>query len=147
MQWVLLAFVVAFFGVIEFRLLRDRLRLAPVRSAVRNEAVVYRTPISAQWSRGWWGRGNAKGMRLVVRQNSFELSYPFPGGSLLTTEWYCMGKDARMKVGQRIFCRLTSNVTASSCQSRPLIARTRNRKSFFPLLRLCEMTSAPRGTR
>jgi hypothetical protein len=103
MQWVLLALVVAVFGVIEFRLLRDRLRLAPVRSAVRNEAVVYRTPISAQWSRGWWGRGNAKGMRLVVRQNSFELSYPFPGGSLLTTEWYCRGKDARMKVGQRNF--------------------------------------------
>jgi len=103
MQWVLLAFVVAVFGVIEFRLLRDRLRLAPVRSAVRNEAVVYRTPISAQWSRGWWGRGNAKGMRLVVRQNSFELSYPFPGGSLLTTEWYCRGKDARMKAGQRNF--------------------------------------------
>ncbi len=114
MQWVLLAFVVAVFGVIEFRLLRDRLRLAPVRSAVRNEAVVYRTPISAQWSRGWWGRGNAKGMRLVVRQNSFELSYP---------------------------------LTASSCQSRPLIARTWNRKFSFPLLRLCEMTSAPAGTR
>ncbi len=88
MQWVLLALVVAFLGVIEFRLLRDGTRLAPVRSAARKEAVVYRTPISAQWSRGWWGRGNAKGMRQLVRENSFELSYPFPGGSLLTTEWY-----------------------------------------------------------
>jgi hypothetical protein len=103
MQWVLLALVVAGLGVIEFRLLRDRRRLAPVRSAVRKEAVVYRAPISAQWSRGWWGRGNAKGMRLVVRENSFELSYPFPGGSMLTTEWYCRGKDARMKVGQGNF--------------------------------------------
>ena len=103
MQWVLLALVVAFFGVIEFRLLRDRTRMAPVRSAVRKEAVVFRTPISAQWSRGWWGRGHAKEMRLLVRENSFELSYPFPGGSLLTTEWYCRGKDARMKVGQGNF--------------------------------------------
>jgi hypothetical protein len=103
MQWVLLALVVAFFGVIEFRLIRDRVRLAPIRSAVRKEAVVYRTPISAQWSRGWRGRGNAKGMRLLVREKSFELSYPFPGGSLLTTEWYCRGKDARMKVGQGNF--------------------------------------------
>ena len=103
MQWVLLALVVAGLGAIEFRLLRDRRRLAPVRSAVRKEAVVYRTPISAQWSRGWWGRGNAKGMRLLVRENSFELSYPFPGGSMLTTEWYCRGKDARMKVGQGNF--------------------------------------------
>jgi len=103
MQWVLLALVVAFFGVIEFRLLRDRVRLAPVRSAVRNETVVYRTPISAQWDRGWRGRGNAKGMRLVVRLSSFELSYPFPGGTLLSTEWYCWGKDARMKMGQGNF--------------------------------------------
>jgi len=103
MQGVLLALVVAFFGVIEFRLIRDRVRLAPIRSAVRKEAVVNRTPISAQWSRGWWGRGNAKGMRLLVREKSFELSYPFPGGSLLTTEWYCRGKDARMKVGQGNF--------------------------------------------
>ena len=103
MQGVLLALVVAFFGVIEFRLIRDRVRLAPIRSAVRKEAVVYRTPISAQWSRGWGGRGNAKGMRLLVREKSFELSYPFPGGSLLTTEWYCRGKDARMKVGQGNF--------------------------------------------
>ncbi len=99
MQWVLLALVVAFFGVIEFRLLRDFARLAPVRSGVKKEGVVYRTPISAQWSRGWWGRGNAKGTRLVVREKSFELSYPFPGGSFLTTEWYCWGKDARMKTG------------------------------------------------
>ena len=103
MQGVLLALVVAFFGVIEFRLIRDRVRVAPIRSAVRKEAVVNRTPISAQWSRGWWGRGNAKGMRLLVREKSFELSYPFPGGSLLTTEWYCRGKDARMKVGQGNF--------------------------------------------
>jgi hypothetical protein len=102
-QWVLLALVVAVFAVIEFRLLRDRLRLAPVRSAVKREAVVYSTPISAQWGRGWWGRGNAKGMRLVVRQNSFELSYPFPGGSLLTTEWYCWGKDAHMETGRGNF--------------------------------------------
>lgn len=99
MQWVLLALVVAFFGVIEFRLLRDFVRLASVRSRVKKEAVVYRTPISAQWSRGWWGRGNAKGMRLVVREKSFELSYPFPGGSFLTTEWYCWGNDARMRMG------------------------------------------------
>ena len=99
MGWVLLALVIAFFGVIEFGLIRDRVRLGPVRSAVRKEAVVYRTPISAQWGRGWAGRGNAQGIRLVVRENSFELSYPFPGGSLLTTEWYCWGKDARMKMG------------------------------------------------
>jgi len=99
MQWVLLGLVVAFFSVIEFRLLRDFALMARVRSGVKKEAVVYRAPISAQWSRGWWGRGNAKGMRLVVREKSFELSYPFPGGSLLTTEWYCWGKDARMKMG------------------------------------------------
>jgi hypothetical protein len=37
MQWVLLPFVMAFFGVIEFWLIRDRIRLAPVRSAVRKE--------------------------------------------------------------------------------------------------------------
>src|SRR5207245_11632672 len=90
-------------GLIEFRLLRDRARLAPVRSVVRKEAVVFRTPISVQWGRGWWGRGNAKGMRLLVRENSFELSYPFPGGSLLTTEWFCRGRYARMKVGRGNF--------------------------------------------
>jgi hypothetical protein len=103
MQWVLLGVVLLGFGMIEFRLLRDRARLAPIRQAVTKEAVVYRTPISAQWGRGWWGRGNAKGMQLVAREHSFELSYPFPGGSLLTTEWYCRGKDARMKVGQGHF--------------------------------------------
>ena len=103
MGWVLLGLVIAFFGVIEFGLIRDRMRLAPIRSAVRKESVVYRTPISAQWGRGWAGRANAKGMRLVVRENSFELSYAFPGGSLLTTEWYCWGKDAGMKMGQGNF--------------------------------------------
>jgi hypothetical protein len=103
MQWVLLGVVVVGIGVIEFRLLRDRARVAPIRQAVRKEAVVYRAPISAQWGRGWWGRGNAKGMQLVAREHSFELSYPFPGGSLLTTEWYCRGKDARMTVGQGHF--------------------------------------------
>jgi hypothetical protein len=78
----------------------SRLRASGPRSiGCKKEAVVYRTPISAQWSRGWWGRGNAKGMRLVVREKSFELSYPFPGGSFLTTEWYCWSKDARMKMG------------------------------------------------
>lgn len=103
MQWVLLGLVAAGFGVIEFRLLRDRARLARVREAVKKEAVVYRAGISPQWSRGWWGHGNAQGMQLVVREHSFELSYPFPGGSLLTTEWYCMGKDARMKMGEGRF--------------------------------------------
>ena len=51
-QWILLAAVLAGFGVIEIRILRDRGRLAPVREAVKKEAVVYRTPISAQWGRG-----------------------------------------------------------------------------------------------
>lgn len=95
--------VLAGFCVIEFRLLPDRARLAPVRRSVKREAIVYRTPISAQWDRGLWGRGNAKGMHLVVRQHAFELSYPFPGGSLLTTEWYCRGSDAQMKMGQGRF--------------------------------------------
>ena len=70
---------------------------------MKKETVVYRTPISVQWGRGLWGRGNAKGMNLVVRESSFELSYPFPGGSLLTTEWYCFGKDAQMKMGVGLF--------------------------------------------
>lgn len=103
MQWVLLALVAAGMVVIEFRLYLDRTRLAQVREAVKKEAVVYRAPIGAQWGRGWWGRGNAKGMQLVVREHSFELSYPFPGGSFLTTEWYCRGHDARMKVDQGRF--------------------------------------------
>jgi hypothetical protein len=103
MGWVLLGLVGAGFCVIEFRLLRDWARLAPVRKAVKKEAVVYRTAISPQWSRGWWGRGNAQGMQLVVREHSFELSYPFPGGSFLTTEWYCWGRDARMTMGEGRF--------------------------------------------
>jgi hypothetical protein len=37
-------------------------------------------------------------MQLVVRDHSFELSYPFPGGSFLTTEWYCWARDGRMKM-------------------------------------------------
>lgn len=82
--------------MIEFRILRDRARLAPMRGAVKKEAVVYRTPISVQWGRGWWGRGNAKGMHLVVREYSFELSYPFPGGRFLSEEWFCMAREARM---------------------------------------------------
>ncbi len=48
-QWILLAAVLAGFGVIEIRILRDRGRLAPVREAVKKEAVVY---LSAQWGRG-----------------------------------------------------------------------------------------------
>jgi hypothetical protein len=103
MQWVLLGLVVAGFFVIELQLYRDRKRLAPIRAAVMKEAVVYTSPISAQWGRGWWARGNAKGMRLVVRERSFELSFPFPGGSFLATEWYCRGKDARMKMGRGNF--------------------------------------------
>lgn len=99
MQWVLLAAVVAGFAAIAFRLGRDWVRLAPVRHVVKGERIVYRTPVSAQWGRGWWGRGNAKGMQLVVHERSFELSYPFPGGGLLSTEWYCRGNDARMKLG------------------------------------------------
>ena len=91
------------FCVIELRLIRDRLRLAPVREAVRKEPIVYRAPISAQWGRGWWGRGNAKGMHLVVREHSFELSYPFPGGSLLTTEWFCRAAEATMMMGHGRF--------------------------------------------
>lgn len=103
MQWVLLVLVVAGFFVIELKLYRDRKRLAPIRAAVKQEAVVYSSPISAQWGRGWWGRANARGMRLVVRERSLELSFPLPGGSLLATEWYCRGKDARMKMGRGNF--------------------------------------------
>jgi hypothetical protein len=103
MQWVLLVLVVAGFFVIELKLYRDRKRLAPIRVAVKQEAVVFSSPISAQWGRGWWGRGNARGMRLVVRERSLELSFPFPGGSLLATEWYCRGNDARMKMGRGNF--------------------------------------------
>jgi len=103
MQWVLLGVVAAAFCAVEFRLLRDRFRVAEVRQAVKSEAVTYRAPISAQWGRGWWGRGNAKGMQLIVREHSFEISYPFPGGSLLSTEWYCRGPEARMKVGEGRF--------------------------------------------
>jgi hypothetical protein len=103
MGWVALGVMVAFFGVIEFRLLRDHARLAPIRKAVRQEAVAYRAAIFPQWGRGWWGRGNAQGMQLVVREHSFELSYPFQGGRFLTTEWYCWGRDARMKMGEGRF--------------------------------------------
>jgi hypothetical protein len=67
---------------------------------VKKEAVIFRTAILPQWGGGWWGRGNARGMQLVVREHSFELSYPFPGGSFLTTEWYCWARDARMRMGQ-----------------------------------------------
>jgi len=98
-QWVPLGVVVAGFGAIELRLLLARARPASVRDSVKKEAVVHRTPISAQWGRGWWGRGNVKGMQLVVRDHSFELSYPFPGGSFLTSEWYCRARDGRMKMG------------------------------------------------
>jgi hypothetical protein len=70
---------------------------------VKKEAVVYRTPISPQWGRGRWGRGNAQGMQLVVREQSFELSYPFSGGSFLTTEWYCWGRNTRMEMGKGRF--------------------------------------------
>ncbi len=103
MQWILLGVVLLGFGAIELRLLRDRARLAQVRTAVRRESVAYRAPISAQWGRGLWGRGNAKGMQLVVREHSFELSYPFPGGSLLTTEWFCRAADATMRMGHGRF--------------------------------------------
>jgi hypothetical protein len=103
MQWVLLGLVVAGFCVIEFQLLRDRSRLAPIRDLVRKESVVYRTAISPQWGRGLWGRGNARGMQLVVREHSFELSYPFRGGSFLSTEWYSWGRDTRMKMGRGRF--------------------------------------------
>jgi len=103
MQWVLLGAVAAGLCVIEFRLLRDRARLSAVREAVERGGIVYRAPISAQWSRGWWGRGYARGMQLVVREHSFQLSYPFPGGSLLSTEWYCRAADAVMKRGQGRF--------------------------------------------
>ncbi len=103
MQWVLLGLIVVGFCVFGFRLYRDRERLAPVRDAVTKEVVAYRTPISAQWGRGLWGRGNAKGIQLVVHQHSFELSYPFPGGSFLTTEWYCWGRETRMKMGMGRF--------------------------------------------
>ena len=103
MQWVLLAAVVVGFCVIEFRILRDRARLTPVREAVKKDAVVYRTPISAQWGRGWWGRGNAKGMHLVVREQSFEVSYPFLGGRFLSEEWFCMAREAPMTMGEGRF--------------------------------------------
>lgn len=103
MQWVLLGVVVAGLFIVELRVQRDWARLAPVRHSVRKEAIVFRTPISAQWGRGWWGRGHAKGMHLVVRENSFELSYPFPGGRFLSTEWFCRARDAGMKVGQGSF--------------------------------------------
>jgi hypothetical protein len=103
MQWVLLAAVVVGLSVVEFRILRDRARLAVVREAVKKEAVVYRTPISAQWRRGWWGRGNAKGMQLVVREHSFELSYAFPGARFLSEEWFCTAPDARMTTGEGRF--------------------------------------------
>lgn len=103
MQWVLLAVVVVGFGVLAGRLWLDRVRLAPVRRVVRAEPVTYRTPISAHWSRGWWGRGNARGMELVVHERSFELSYSFPGGRFLSTEWYCRGRDAEMALGSGKF--------------------------------------------
>lgn len=102
-QWTLLGLVLGLFAVIEFRLLRDRAHLANVRRVVSAEAVRYRAPISAQWGRGWWGRGNAKGMQLVVHEHSFEISYPFPGGSFLSTEWYCRASDAWMKMGSGRF--------------------------------------------
>ena len=103
MQWVLLAVVVLGFGILEFRNLKDRARLAPLRRAVRHEPIRYRTPISAQWGRGWWGRGNAKGIRLVVREHSFELSYAIPTWGLLGTEWCCKGSDARIQVSRGRF--------------------------------------------
>jgi hypothetical protein len=102
-QWVLLSSVVVGLCLLEFRILRDRARLAPVREAVKKEAVVSRTPISAQWGRGWWGRGNAKGMHLVVREHSLELSYPFPGGRFLSEEWFCLAREARMTMGEGRF--------------------------------------------
>lgn len=64
---------------------------------------MHRLPISAQWGRGWWGRANAKGMQLVVRERSFELSYPLPGGRFLSTKWYCRASDALMTMGQGWF--------------------------------------------
>jgi hypothetical protein len=100
MQWVLLGAVIVGIAAIEFRLVRDRIRTATIREVVRREQLIARFPISAQWARGWWGRGNAKGMQLLVRERSFELSYPFPGGSLLSTEWFCRATESQMKAGR-----------------------------------------------
>jgi hypothetical protein len=103
MQWLFLGVVVAGLVVIEARLQLDWVRMAAVRNAVREERVIHRMPISAQWARGWWGRGNAKGIQLVVREHSFELAYPFPGGHFLSTEWFCRAADALMSVDRGRF--------------------------------------------
>lgn len=103
MQWLLLGIVVAGLVGIEARLQLDWWRQAAVRDAVRKEPVHRRMPISAQWGRGWWGRGNAKGMQLITREHSFELTYPFSGGHFLSTEWFCRAGDARMSVARGRF--------------------------------------------
>ena len=103
MQWVLLIVVVAGLGALGWRLWQDRVHLAPAMRVVKAEPVIYRAPMSAQWSRGWWGRGNASGMELVVHKQSFELSYSFRVGRFLSTEWYCRGRDAEMSVGSGKF--------------------------------------------
>ncbi len=102
-QWVLLAAVLLGFSILEYRNVRDRVQLRALRQAVTKQSVPYRTPISAQWKRGWRGRGNAKGLQLVVREKSFELSYPFPTLGLLGTEWYCRAQEARMTTGRGRF--------------------------------------------
>ena len=103
MQWVLLAVVALGLSALEYRNIRDRIQLTAIRDAVTKERELYRTHISAQWSRGWWGRGNFKGMQLVVRERSFELSYPFPTLGLLGTEWYCSAQHARMNTDRGRF--------------------------------------------
>ena len=42
-------------------------------------------------------------MHLVVREHSFELSYPFPGGRFLSEEWFCIAREARTRMGEGRF--------------------------------------------
>jgi hypothetical protein len=96
--YVLSAVVLAVFAVVSVWRYRQARTAAPIRDAVRGEALIYRAPISPQW-----GRRLASGMELVVREHSFEISYPFPGGRFLTQGMYCVSRRARMETGRGRF--------------------------------------------
>ena len=100
MQYILWAAGAIVFATALAKTQRRRAKTKPLRRAVLDQNIVYRTRVDAKYvtNIGSWSIKTLGGMELIVRTNTFQVSLVFPVlGGWLGSEWYFKSDETKIE--------------------------------------------------
>jgi hypothetical protein len=82
-----------------WRVQRQREAAAPLRNQVMAEPITFRCPVAVKyWHQLGWSTKVLRGMEIVVRDSSFQVSTIRPSIAALGSEWYFEASDTSIEI-------------------------------------------------